>query len=112
MNLPHSDLTITDIKISDNNASLFVESQEHSLPSLTKNSFFFLEPRKYIKSIIYGGLDGIITMFSIVSSSSGASMQPSLLLIIGIANLLADALSMSVSDYLSSKAELDVEKSK
>lgn len=51
-------------------------------------------------------------MFSIVSSSSGASISNSLLLIIGFANLLADAMSMSVSDYLSSTAELELEEEK
>jgi len=65
------------------------------------------QPKKYIKSVIYGGLDGIITIFAMVASTSGASLSTGLLLVIGCANLFADAFSMSVSDYLSSKAEAD-----
>jgi len=50
-------------------------------------------------------------VFSIVASTSGASLTP-ILLIIGCANLLSDALSMSVSDFLSSKAENECDKAK
>eukprot|EP01118_Nematostelium_gracile_P012042 TRINITY_DN4345_c0_g1_i2.p1 TRINITY_DN4345_c0_g1~~TRINITY_DN4345_c0_g1_i2.p1 ORF type:complete len:245 (-),score=40.45 TRINITY_DN4345_c0_g1_i2:26-760(-) len=67
----------------------------------------YFQPTRYIRSIIYGGLDGIITIFAIVASTSGASLEANVLLIIGCANLFADAFSMSVSDYLSSKAEDD-----
>jgi hypothetical protein len=62
-------------------------------------------PRRHIKSIVYGGLDGIITIFSMVASTSGANLTASILITIGFANLLADAFSMSISDYLSSKAD-------
>lgn len=58
-----------------------------------------------IKSIVYGGLDGIITTFAIVSGVAGASLESAVVLILGFANLLADGLSMAFSDYLSSKSE-------
>lgn len=62
---------------------------------------------KYIKSTIYGGLDGIITTFAVVAGVTGASLQVSIVLILGLANLLADGLSMAIGDYLSTKAEIE-----
>ena len=62
---------------------------------------------KYLKSIIYGGLDGTITTFAAAAGIAGASLSPGIVLIVGLANLLADGLSMSIGDYLSSKSEAE-----
>ncbi|MEM3113028.1 MAG: VIT1/CCC1 transporter family protein [Candidatus Pacearchaeota archaeon] len=59
---------------------------------------------RYLKSIIYGGLDGIITTFAVVAGVAGASLTSGIILILGFANLFADGFSMAVSDYLSTKA--------
>jgi len=61
----------------------------------------------YIKSIVFGGLDGIITTFAIVSGVAGANLSTEVMLVLGFANLLADAISMGFGDYLSSQAEID-----
>jgi len=61
----------------------------------------------YIKSIIYGGLDGIITTFAIVAGISGANMASEVVLVLGFANLMADGLSMGIGDYLSERSELE-----
>ena len=60
---------------------------------------------KYIKSIVYGGLDGIVTTFAVVSGVAGASLAMKVVIILGFSNLLADGFSMAVGDYLSSKSE-------
>ena len=64
---------------------------------------------KYIKSVIYGGLDGTITTFAAVAGVAGAALSPGIVLIMGLANLVADGLSMSIGDYLSSKSETEYE---
>ncbi|KAK9910612.1 hypothetical protein M0R45_034568 [Rubus argutus] len=67
------------------------------------------EPWKgeYGKSIIYAGLDAIVTCFSL--SSISASRQSSAdVLVLGFANLVADGISMGVGDFLSSSSENDV----
>lgn len=64
---------------------------------------------RYLKSVIYGGLDGTITTFAAVAGVAGASLPPGVVLIIGLANLVADGLSMSIGDYLSSKSEAEYE---
>ncbi len=60
---------------------------------------------RYIKSFVYGGLDGIITTFAVVAGVAGASLSPGVVLILGFANLVADGLSMAIGDFLSTKAE-------
>ena len=65
---------------------------------------------EYIKSIIYGGLDGVFTTFALVAGFQGAGSSfenPSTMLVFGFANVVADALSMGVGDFLSEKAEND-----
>jgi len=63
------------------------------------------EPEKNIKSIVYGGMDGIITTFSVVSGVAGAGLNPAITLVLGFANLFSDGISMGVGDYFSSRAE-------
>ncbi len=65
---------------------------------------------QYLKSAVYGGLDGIITTFAVVAGVAGAELSAGIVLILGFANLLADGLSMAVGDYLSTKSELEYEK--
>ena len=60
---------------------------------------------KYVKNIIYGGLDGIITTFSIIAAAVGASLEPKYIISMGFANLLADGISMGLGDYISSTFE-------
>lgn len=64
------------------------------------------EQGQYIKNVVYGGLDGIITTFAVVAGVAGASLSPGVVLIMGFANLIADGLSMAIGDYLSTKAEI------
>lgn len=58
-----------------------------------------------LKPIIFGGLDGILTSFAIVAGAAGGNLPVSTVLILGFSNIFADALSMGVGEFLSSKAE-------
>ncbi len=60
---------------------------------------------QYLKSFVYGGLDGIVTTFAVVAGVAGANLSASVVLILGVANLIADGISMAFGDYLSTKAE-------
>jgi VIT1/CCC1 family predicted Fe2+/Mn2+ transporter len=62
---------------------------------------------QYIGDMVYGGLDGIVTTFAIVSGVAGANLGAGVVLILGLANLLADGLSMAAGAYLSLKSELE-----
>ena len=67
-----------------------------------------LEGGERIKSLIYGGLDGIITTFAVVAGVAGAELATGIVLIMGFANLIADGISMAIGDYLSTQAENEV----
>lgn len=58
-----------------------------------------------LKSMVYGGLDGIVTTFAVVAGVAGASLEMRVVLILGLANLFADGFSMAIGEYLSSKSE-------
>jgi VIT1/CCC1 family predicted Fe2+/Mn2+ transporter len=60
---------------------------------------------QYLGDMVYGGLDGIITTFAVVSGVAGAQLGSGIVLILGLANLLADGFSMATGAYLSSKSE-------
>lgn len=60
---------------------------------------------QYIKDIVLGANDGIITTFAVVSGVTGADLSSAVVLILGVANLLADAISMAIGNYLGSKSE-------
>lgn len=62
---------------------------------------------RYLAEVIYGANDGIITTFAVVSGVAGAALNPSIVLILGAANLFADGFSMGMSNYLSRRSELD-----
>ena len=63
--------------------------------------------RDYITEFVYGGIDGAITTFAVVAGATGANLQLSVVIILGVANLIADGFSMSVGSFFSTKAEHD-----
>lgn len=66
--------------------------------------------QKYLPEFVYGGIDGTITTFAVVSGALGASLASSVVLILGFANLFADGFSMAVSNYLSTKSHHDLDR--
>lgn len=52
---------------------------------------------------VLGGIDGCVTTFAVVSGVVGAGLSPSVALVLGFANLIADGFSMAVSNYESIK---------
>lgn len=61
----------------------------------------------YLKSIVFGGLDGTLTIFAIVAGAYGGGLSWEVILILGISNVFADAIAMGAGEYLSSKAHRD-----
>ena len=61
----------------------------------------------YLRDLIYGGIDGSVTTFAIVTGVVGAHLSPAIILILGFANLVADGFSMAASNFLGTKAEHD-----
>ncbi|HHG90514.1 MAG TPA: hypothetical protein ENJ90_08565 [Devosia sp.] len=61
----------------------------------------------YLRDWIYGGIDGAVTTFAIVAGVVGAELSVGVVLVLGVANLVADGFSMAASNYSGTKAELD-----
>lgn len=60
--------------------------------------------RHYIRDLVYGANDGIITTFAVVAGVAGGNLSASAAVVIGVANLAADGLSMGVGNVLSIRA--------
>lgn len=61
----------------------------------------------YLRDWIYGGIDGAVTTFAIVAGVQGAGLSSKVILILGVANLVADGFSMAAGNFSGTKAELD-----
>jgi VIT1/CCC1 family predicted Fe2+/Mn2+ transporter len=61
----------------------------------------------FLRDWIYGGIDGVVTTFAIVSGVAGARLSSKIVLILGFANLLADGFSMAAANFLGTRAERD-----
>ena len=67
----------------------------------------------YLKEIVYGGTDGIITTFAVVAGFSGAQIDGGYLplvsvILFGLANLFADGVSMALGNFLSIRSDKDL----
>jgi vacuolar iron transporter family protein len=60
--------------------------------------------RHYIRDLVYGANDGIITTFAVVAGVAGGNLTRAAVLVVGVANLAADGLSMAVGNFLSIRA--------
>jgi len=60
--------------------------------------------RHYIRDLVYGANDGVITTFAVVAGVAGGALSHSAVLIVGAANIAADGLSMAIGNFLSIRA--------
>lgn len=77
---------------------------EHTIDAIA--SRLAAGPRhNYLRDWIYGGIDGSVTTFAVVSGVVGARLAPWVILVMGFANLFADGFSMAASNFLGTRAE-------
>src|SRR6185295_8890614 len=62
----------------------------------------------YLRSVVYGFNDGLTANFGLVAGVIGASVEPHIVIVTGLAGAMADALSMGSSGYLAAKSEGEV----
>jgi VIT1/CCC1 family predicted Fe2+/Mn2+ transporter len=72
---------------------------------------------EYLREIVYGGVDGIVTTFAVVAGFTGASAGANTakysiaaVLLFGLANLFADGASMGLGNFLSIRSDKKVYK--
>ena len=59
----------------------------------------------YLKDSIYGAIDGAVTTFAVVSSVAGAGLSSAIVIVLGLANLIADGFSMAAGNFSGTRAE-------
>lgn len=59
---------------------------------------------EHVEDYVYGANDGIITTFAVVSGATGGALGSLVIIILGFANLFADAVSMGASNYLAKRS--------
>jgi VIT1/CCC1 family predicted Fe2+/Mn2+ transporter len=70
--------------------------------------------QELLRELVYGGNDGIVTTFAVVAGFAGAGAEGAAevgavaVLLFGLANLFADATSMGLGAFLSSRSQSDV----
>ena len=69
---------------------------------------------EYLREVVYGGLDGIITTFAVVAGFAGATAEGAIagvgvaaVVLFGLANLFADGVSMGLGNFLSLRSAAD-----
>ena len=62
----------------------------------------------FLNDVVYGFNDGLTANFGLLAGVIGAAVEPRVILISGVAGLIADALSMGSSSYLAAKSEQEV----
>jgi hypothetical protein len=62
---------------------------------------------EYVRGVVYGGLDGVLTMFALLASAVGTDVSIRSLMAMGVANVLADGMSMGFGGYVSSLSEVE-----
>lgn len=60
---------------------------------------------EFLRAAVYGANDGIVTTFAVVAGVSGAGLSASIIIVLGIANMVADGFSMALGDYLGEISE-------
>jgi vacuolar iron transporter family protein len=77
---------------------------EHS-PEAIKERLAGGPRHSYLRDWVYGGIDGAVTTFAVVTGVVGAQLSTRIILVIGLANIVADGFSMAASNYLGTKTE-------
>lgn len=85
---------------------------QHSLQEHLRKEHNVSPMSTYLKEIVYGASDGIVTTFAVVAGFAGAQQMDGnlplyIVLLFGFANLAADGTSMGLSSFLSLRSEQD-----
>src|SRR5437667_4469610 len=62
----------------------------------------------FLRNVVYGFNDGLTATFGLVAGVLGAAVAPHIVLVSGLAGMIADALFMGASGYLAAKSEQEV----
>lgn len=78
--------------------------EQHAPESIARRLRDGVSP-DYTGDAVLGGIDGCVTTFAIASAAYGAGLSSAVVLIMGLANLIADGFSMAVSNFQNAQTE-------
>jgi VIT1/CCC1 family predicted Fe2+/Mn2+ transporter len=62
-------------------------------------------PPSYLRDLVYGAIDGAVTTFAVVAGAAGAGLDGGVVVVLGLANLVADGCSMALGNFLGIRSE-------
>jgi vacuolar iron transporter family protein len=80
--------------------------REHKLPDA--NEPHETAANGVLRPIVFGGNDGLVSNLALVMGVAGANPAPSIIVLAGIAGLLAGAFSMAVGEYISVQSQQEL----
>ena len=97
----------------DTALTLAKESAEHAetlggLAGKSGEPWHQMESGGLLRNLVYGFNDGLTANFGLVAGVIGAAVTPHVVLVSGVAGMVADALSMGSSGYLAAQSEREV----
>eukprot|EP00746_Dinoflagellata_sp_MGD_P143367 gnl/MRDRNA2_/MRDRNA2_76203_c0_seq1.p1 gnl/MRDRNA2_/MRDRNA2_76203_c0~~gnl/MRDRNA2_/MRDRNA2_76203_c0_seq1.p1 ORF type:complete len:277 (-),score=63.27 gnl/MRDRNA2_/MRDRNA2_76203_c0_seq1:19-849(-) len=84
------------------------DARDQNLEGMQPHKEPTLPTGKFVRPAVFGGLDGLSTMFALVAGAYGAELGEVHTIALGTAQLVAGAVSMGAGEYLSSKADNEV----
>lgn len=99
--------------VKDAALTLAKESAQHAetlsgIAGTTGEPWHRTESGGFLRNVVYGFNDGLTANFGLVAGVIGASVAPHVVVVSGVAGMIADALSMGSSGYLAAKSEREV----
>lgn len=80
----------------------------HHTPQAVRDRLSGGPDHSYIRDFVYGAIDGAVTTFAIVAGAVGAGLSGGVIVVLGLANLLADGFSMAASNFLGTRADHEI----
>ena len=80
----------------------------HHTPQAIRDRLSGGTDHSYIRDFVYGAIDGAVTTFAIVAGAVGAGLSGGVVVVLGLANLLADGFSMAASNFLGTRADHEI----
>lgn len=62
----------------------------------------------YLTDAVLGAVDGVVTTFAVVAGVAGAELPVGVALVLGLANLLADGVSMALGNFLGTRSHVQL----
>jgi VIT1/CCC1 family predicted Fe2+/Mn2+ transporter len=77
-------------------------------PDMIQHRIALAKQHSYLGDFVLGAVDGTVTTFAVVAGAAGAELSSGVAIVLGFANIAADAFSMAVSNYLKCRDDRQV----